>query len=284
MIVVTGATGKLGNHVIHELLKRVPAVEIVAAVRNIEKASELAALGVQLRQADYAKPATLASAFKGAEKVLLISSNEVGARVAQHQAVIDASVAAGVKLLAYTSFLRADTSTLGLAIEHLATEESIRNSGLPFVFLRNGWYLENHSEALSPALQHGSILGAAKDGRFASAARADYAAAAAAVLAQPGHENKTYELAGDQSYTLSELAAEVSRISATPVVYRNLTQQEYEAVLLGFGLPAPVAAMLADSDAGAANGELDSDARDLHSLIGRPSTTLTQAVTEAIAK
>ena len=284
MIVVTGATGKLGGHVITSLLEKVPAAQIVAVVRTIEKAAELRSLGVQLRQADYSKPATLAAAFAGAEKVLLISSNELGRRFPQHQAVVDASRAANVKLFAYTSILRADTSALSLATEHLATEQSIRRSGLPFVFLRNGWYLENHTEALAPALQHGVILGAAEDGKFASAARADYAAAAAAVLAGQGHENKIYELAGDESYTLSELAAEVSRVAATPVAYRNLTQGEYEQALLKIGLPAPIAAMLADSDAGAAKGQLDSKAPDLHALIGRPATSLAQAVASALSK
>lgn len=284
MIVVTGATGKLGHHVIQGLLQKVPATQIVAAVRNPEKASDLAALGVQLRRADYSKPATLASAFAGAEKVLLISSNELGERISQHKAVIDAAATANVKLLAYTSILRADTSTLALAIEHLATEELIRSSGLPFVFLRNGWYLENHTEALGPALQHGAILGAAQDGKFASASREDYGLAAASVLAGAGHENKVYELAGDNSYTLSELATEVSKISSTPVAYKNLTPSEYENALLGFGLPAALASLLADSDAGAAKGELDSTARDLHSLLGGPTTTLTEAVRAAIAK
>jgi len=284
MIVVTGATGKLGQHVIHELLKKVPAAQIVAAVRSIEKASELAALGVQLREADYTKPATLATAFAGAQKVVLISSNEVGARIPQHQAVIDASKAAGVKLLAYTSLLRADTSTLALAVDHLATESYLRSSGLSFVLLRNGWYLENHTEALGSALQHGAILGAAKDGRFSAASRADYAAAAAAVLTGEGHENKVYELAGDKSYSLTELAAEVSNVAKAPMIYQNLPPNEYEAALLGFGLPAPVAGILADSDAGAATGELESKASDLHDLIGRPTTSLAQAVTEAIGR
>lgn len=284
MIVVTGASGKLGHHVVKQLLKSVPATQIVAAVRSIEKAQELAAFGVELREADYSKPATLATAFAGAEKVLLISSNEVGARVAQHQAVIDASVAAGVKLLAYTSLLRTDTSKLGLAVDHLATEEAVRRSGLPFAFLRNGWYIENHTEALAPALQHGVILGAAGDGRFSAATREDYATAAAAVLAGHGHENKVYELAGDESYSLSELAAEVSRASGKTVVFQNLTPQEYEAALLGFGLPAHVAAIIADADAGAAKGELESASRDLHTLIGRPTTPLAEAVSAALGK
>lgn len=160
----------------------------------------------------------------------------------------------------------------------------LRRSGLPFVFLRNGWYLENYTEALGPALQHGVILGAAEDGKFASAARADYAAAAATVLAGQGHENKIYELAGDESYTLSELAAEVSKVAPTAVTYQNLTPGEYEQALLKYGLPEPVAAMLADSDAGAAKGELESKARDLHALLGRPTTALAQAVTSTVGR
>ncbi|WP_263382857.1 SDR family oxidoreductase [Granulicella arctica] len=282
MIVVTGASGNLGGHVIASLLEKVPAAKIIATVRNVEKAGDLAKLGIHLRQADYAKPATLAAAFAGAEKVLLISSNELGERVAQHQAVINACVAANVKLLAYTSLLRADTSTLSLASDHLATEQAIRSSGLPFVFLRNGWYQENHTEALGPALQHGAILGAAGDGKFAAATRADYAAAAAAVLSGQGHENKVYELVGDEAYTLSELAAEVSKTAGTAVAYQNLPPAEYEKALLGFGLPAPVAAMLADSDAGAAKGELESASRDLRSLLGRSTTALAQSIRSAI--
>ena len=282
MIVVTGATGKLGGHVVKSLLEKMPADHIVAIVRSLEKAKDLLELGVEVRQANYSEPETLAAAFAGADQVLFISSNEVGRRVAQHQAVIEACVAAKVKLLAYTSMLRADTSELALAAEHRATETAIQHSGLPFVLLRNGWYLENHTEALGPALQHGVILGAARDGKFAAAARADYAAAAVIVLTEEGHNNKTYELAGDKSYTLSELAAKVSEIAHKTVVYRDLPQGDYEQALLQFGLPAPIATMLADSDAGAAEGALDSEAQDLHRLLGRPTTTLAQAVSLAI--
>ena len=222
------------------------------------------------------------TAFEGATKILLISSNEIGQREAQHQAVIDAAVAAKVELLAYTSILRADTSSLILAVEHLATEKAIRRSGLNFALLRNGWYLENHLESLGPAIQHGAILGAAQQGRFASASRADYAAAAAAVLTSPTSENKVYELAGDHSYSLSELADAVTKASNKPVMYRDLSEKEYEAALLGIGLPAPVANFLADSDRGASQGELDSTSHDLHTLIGRPTTTLAQALPAAL--
>ena len=159
MIVITGATGNLGQHVIARLLETVPASNIIAAVRNPAKAAGLAAKGVQVRQADYNSADSLDAAFKGATKVLLISSSEVGQRTAQHQNVVDAARRAGVQLLAYTSVLHADTSPLGLAAEHVATEAAIRASGLPFSLLRNGWYLENHTEHLAPVLEHGVVLG-----------------------------------------------------------------------------------------------------------------------------
>lgn len=282
MIVVTGATGKLGGLVISRLLEKVPAGEIVAAVRTPEKAAGLKSLGVEVRPADYTKPETLNTAFAGAEKILLISSSEVGQRTVQHKAVIEAARLARPKLLAYTSILRADTSRLALAAEHIETERLIRESGLGFVFLRNGWYLENHTEQIPLVLQHGAMLGAAADGRFASAARADYAEAAAAVLTGAGHQNKIYELVGDEPYSLAEFATEVAKQSGKPVEYKNLPGPDYEKALTGFGLPAPLAHALADSDLGAAKGELDSTSRDLQALIGRPTTSLAKAVAEAL--
>lgn len=283
MIAVTGATGKLGKHVIEALLKKVKPSEIIAAVRSVEKAADLKAPGLVVREADYQRPETLAAAFAGADKLLLISSSEMGpARVAQHQAVIDAAVKGGVKLIAYTSILRANTSKLNLAKDHLATEKAIAASGLAHIFLRNGWYFENHTEALAPALEHGAIIGASKDGRFSSASRADYAVAAATALTTGGYESKTYELAGDQSFDRAELAAEASRASGKSVVYKDLPEQDYAAALTGFGLPAPVANMLAQSDACAAEGELESDSHDLSTLLGHPTTTLAEAVTAAV--
>lgn len=282
MIVVTGATGKLGRHVIAGLLEKVPADQIVAAVRSPEMAADFAARGVQVRRADYSKPETLRAAFEGADKVLLISGNEIGQRVPQHQAVIEAAKAVGANLLAYTSILHADSSPLALVPEHKATEENIRASGVPFVFLRNGWYLENQTEQLGPAVQQGAIIGSAGEGRFASAARADYAAAAVAVLTEAGHENKIYELVGDAPYTLSELAAEVSKHAGKPVSYTNLPPKDYENMLVSFGLPPFMAAALVDAELGAARGELDSMSRDLHSLIGRSTVTLSDAVAAAL--
>jgi NAD(P)H dehydrogenase (quinone) len=282
MIVVTGATGQLGRLVIATLLKTVPAAQIVAAARNPSKAADLAALGLQVREADYSKPATLTAAFAGADKLLLISSSEVGQRVAQHQAVIDAAKQAGVKLVAYTSLLHADTSPLGLAKEHLATEAALQASGLPVVLLRNGWYTENYAASIAPALAHGALLGSAQQGRIASAARADYADAAAAVLTQEAQAGKVYELAGDEAYTLAEFAAEVTAQSGKTVIYQDLPEADYRAALIGVGLPDFVASLLSDSDAGAAKGALFGDSRQLSKLIGRSTTPLKAVVATAL--
>ena len=283
MIVITGAAGNLGHHVIASLLQSVPAANIIAAVRTPAKAADLAAKGVQVRQADYNDGASLDSAFKGATKILLISSSEVGQRARQHQNVIDAAKRAGVALLAYTSILRADTSPLGLAAEHVVTEAAIRDSGLPYSFLRNSWYLEHHTENLAPVLEHGAVLGAAQDGRFSSATRADYAAAAAAVLTadQP---QAVYELAGDQSFTLTQYAAEVARQSGKAIVYKDLPEADFKAALVGAGVPEGFAALLADSDVGAAKGGLEDNGKHLSALIGRPTTTMAEAVKAALAK
>jgi NAD(P)H dehydrogenase (quinone) len=278
MIIVTGATGQLGHLVIKSLLKKVPASQIVAAVRNVEKARDLAALGVQVRHADYNQPASWDAALKGADKVLLISSSEIGQRARQHKAVIDAAKKAGVKLLAYTSVLRADTSVLGLASEHRETEACIRASGVPFVFLRNGWYTENYTAGIPTALSLGTVYGCAGDGRIASATRADYAEAAAVVLTSESQAGKTYELAGDSAFTLSEFAAEVSRQSGKAIGYVNLPEADYKKALLGAGLPELLAELLANSNTGVSKGALFDAGHQLSKLIGRATTPLAAAV------
>lgn len=283
MIVVTGANGQLGQLVIQSLLRSVPASQIVAAVRQPSKAAGLAALGVQVREADYNRPETLDAAFAGVDKVLLISSSEVGQRQPQHQNVIDAAVRAGVKLLAYTSLLKADTSPLGLAAEHLATERALKASGLPHVLLRNGWYTENYLASVPAALAHGALIGSAGEGRIASAARADYADAAAAVLTQPDQAGKVYELAGDSAYTLAELAAELSQASGKTVPYVNLPEADFKGALLQAGLPEPIAELLANSDTGAAQGGLYDGSGQLGRLIGRPTATLATLLRASLA-
>jgi NAD(P)H dehydrogenase (quinone) len=282
MIVVTGASGQLGRLVIEGLLQKLPAGEIVAAVRNPDSVKEFAARGVQVRQADYDQPDTLEQAFRGADKLLLISSSQVGRRVPQHQAAIDAARRAGVKLIAYTSILHADTSPLPLAEEHKQTEALLKASGIPFVLLRNGWYTENYLAGIPAALQHQAVLGSAGEGRIASAARADYADAAVAVLTREGQGGLVYELAGDSSYTLAELAAEIGRQSGKTIVYKDLPEAAYKAVLTGAGLPEGLAAMLAASDVGASKGGLFDGGGQLSKLTGRPTTPLAPLVKAAL--
>lgn len=284
MIAITGATGQLGRLVINALLKKVPASEIIAVVRSPEKAQDLQALGVALRTADYNQPQTLQGAFAGVQKVLLISSSEVGQREAQHRAVIDAAKAAGVSFIAYTSLLHADTSPLGLGVEHRATEALLQASGIPYALLRNGWYSENYAASIAPALAHHDFIGAAGDGRIASAAREDYAAAAAEVISRDDQAGKVYELAGDDSYTLAEFSAEIARQSGEQVEYVNLPPAEFSAALIGAGLPAPLAELLADSDAGAAQGALFDDSHTLSKLIGRPTTPFAAVIKATLAK
>lgn len=282
MIVITGATGHLGRLVIAALLKKVPASGIVAAVRNVEKARDVAALGVHVRRADYNQPETWDIALKGADKILLISSSEVGQRARQHRAVIDAARRAGVKHLAYTSVLRADTSPLGLAAEHKETEALIRASGIPFTLLRHGWYTENYTAGISGALARGAVYGCAGEGRVSSATRGDYAEAAAVVLTAENQAGRVYELAGDTAFTMSELAAEISRQSGKSIGYVDLPAAEYRDVLIKAGLPEAIAALLADSDSGVSKGALFDDGHQLSKLIGRPTTSLATAVAAAM--
>ncbi|WP_409421918.1 SDR family oxidoreductase [Pseudaeromonas sp. ZJS20] len=283
MIVVTGASGQLGRLVVEFLLQRLPAGQIVAAVRNPKKVADLAARGVQVRQADYTDPASLRRAFAGADKVLLISGNEIGQRVPQHAAVIEAAQAAGVTRLLYTSLLHADVSPLALADEHRQTERLIRDSGLEYVLLRNGWYTENYLASVPAALSHQVLLGSAGEGRIASAARADYAEAAAIVLTQPQASGTVYELAGDETYTLAEFAAAIGEAAGTQVRYQDLPQAEFAAVLEQAGLPAGFAQLLSDSDVGASQGGLFDDAGDLRRLLGHATTSWREMVRSAVA-
>jgi NAD(P)H dehydrogenase (quinone) len=282
MITVTGASGRLGRLVVERLLDFVPAAQITAAVRSPDKVRDLADRGVQVRHADYDQPATLADAFHGEKRLLLISASEVGRRVPQHRAVIDAVKKEGVDLIAYTSILHADASPLDLAQEHRETEVLLAASGLPFVFLRNGWYTENFTDGVPAMLEQGALLGCAGDGQISSAARADYAAAAAAVLTKQDQAGRIYELAGDSAYTLADVAAEVSRQSGKTVAYKNLSPEEYASAMVKAGLPEGLAALLANSQDGASKGGLFDDSKQLSGLIGQPTTSLAETVKAAL--
>ncbi|MGW7257077.1 SDR family oxidoreductase [Streptomyces sp. NPDC054834] len=280
-IVVTGATGHLGRHVVEQLLEKVPAEQITAVVRTPEKAADFAERGVRIAVADYNTPDTFDDLFAAGDKVLLISGNEFDkGRVQQHQVVIDAAKAAGVALLAYTS--APGTLTAALADDHRGTEKALLASGLPYALLRNGWYHENYTENLAPVLEHSAVVQAAGDGRISSASRADYAAAAAAVLTGEGHENKTYELGGDEAWGFAEYAAELSRQTGKEIVYNAVSAEAYEGILAGAGLPGPFASILAGVDASIEKGELVVSTGDLSRLAGRPTTPLAEAISAAL--
>ncbi len=278
---VTGATGQLGRIAIEKLLERVSSGSIVALVRSPKKAADL---GVEARAFDYNKPDKLAMALKGIDNLLLISANEIGQRATQHKNVIEAAKKAGVKWIVYTSILHADTSTLSLAGEHLATEEALKESGLQYTLLRNGWYTENYTGSVHGAIAGGAFMGSAGNGKISSAARADFAEAAAEVLAGQNHQGKIYELAGDEAYTLTDLAAEISRQTGKDIPYKNLPENEYAGILKSFGLPEEYAKAIAGWDISASKGDLFDNTHQLSKLIGRPTTLLSKAVEIALTK
>ena len=280
---VTGASGQLGRKVLDALLERVDASTIVALARDPAKLADYAAKGIEVRAADYDDPASLDGALAGVDRVLLISGNAVGQRERQHGNVIDAAKAAGVAYLAYTSVLNAQDSKLALAPEHKATEKLLENSGLNYDLLRSGWYSENFVGGLPQQVEAGVIYGASGDGRYSTATRADIAAGAAAALVGSKGGN-VYEMAGDESWTMSEFAEEVSRRSGKPVTYVNQSETEYAATLEGAGLPPPVAAMLASTSALAGEGALENNDRQLSQLSGQPTTPIGEVIGAALGK
>jgi NAD(P)H dehydrogenase (quinone) len=276
---ITGATGQLGPLVVKQLKNKTDASNLVALVRSPEKVK-----GIEARVFDYNEPAGLAASLKGIDRLLLISGSEIGQRARQHENVIKAAKEAGVKWIVYTSLLRADSSTINLAGEHLMTEKLLKESGIPFTLLRNGWYTENYAGSIPGALGAGAFVGSAGDGKISSAARADFAEAAAVVISGDDHEGKTYELAGDQAYTLTDLAAEISKQTGKEIPYQNLPEEEYSKVLKNIGLPDMFAEAIASWDVSASRGDLYSEDRTLSKLIGHPTTPLLDSVKAALSK
>ncbi|MGE8540487.1 MAG: SDR family oxidoreductase [Acinetobacter sp.] len=277
-IAITGATGQLGQLVIEALLKEVSASQIIALVRSETKAASLKAQGVELRRFDYDAPETLLPALQGVDKLLLISANEIGRRTPQHKAVIEAAKHAGVPYIAYTSLLHADRSPLGLSQEHRETETLIQNSGLEYTFLRNNWYNENYLATVQQTADAGVLYGAAQDGKISSASRVDYAEAAAKVLASSGHENKTYELAGSESFTKADLAQFISQAAHKPVTYQNLSAEDLQHGLVQAGLPEHLIEVIVDADVQTAKGAMYSDSKVLEQLIGRKTTAISAQI------
>lgn len=273
-IAITGATGQLGKLIIETLLKEIDASNIIALVRDENKAKDIENKGIELRPFDYDLPETLVPALQGVDKLLLISANEVGRRTPQHKAVVDAAIEAHVPYIAYTSLLRANTNLLALAKEHRETESLIQQSGLQYTLLRNNWYNENYIYNIQQVAEHGVLYGSALDSKISSASRQDYAEAAAKVLTSEGHEGKIYELAGSNSFTLYDLAAYVTQASAKSVIYENISPEDYLAALVSLGLPDGLAQVIVDADVQALNGTLYSDSKDLENILGRKTTSI----------
>lgn len=278
-IAVTGATGHLGRLVIKKLKNKIPAGDIIALARSPQKFTEA---GVQVREANYDKPETLNRALAGVDTLLLISASEVGKRAVQHRNIINAAKASHVKWIIYTSLLHADTSSLSLAGEHSTTENELKKASIPYTLLRNGWYTENYTNSIPGALAGGAFMGSAGNGKLSLAAREDYADAAVAILTTSGHQGKTYELAGDVAYTLSDLASEIAQQTGKNIPYKNLSESDYAAALKGFGLPEALAKAIAGWDFAASQGALFDDGRQLSKLIGRPTTPLSVVVGDAL--
>ena len=276
---ITGATGQLGRIVVAKLKEKIGSDGIVALVRSTPKGVEL---GIECREFDYDRQENLVNALQGLDNLLLISGNELGKRALQHGNVIEAAKKAKVRWIVYTSLLHADQSSLSLAPEHLATETQLKQSGIPYTILRNGWYTENYIGSVQGALAGGAFIGSAGEGRISSAARADFAEAAVAVLTGEGHLGKTYELAGDDSFSLTELASEISKQSGKDIPYKNLPESDYAAILKSFGLPVLFADAIASWDIGASKGDLLNKGHQLSELIGRPTTPLKQSVSETL--
>jgi NAD(P)H dehydrogenase (quinone) len=282
-ILVTGATGALGSKIVRSLLQKAPGAKVIAAARKQDRAAPLVAQGAEFRLLDYDRPETIDAAMQGVTRVVLVSGTDVGRRVPQHKAVIDAAKRAGVKLLGYTSILRATESPLLLAQEHRGTEEVLAASGLPHILLRHGWYTENSTATAPLSVKLGVVQSCAGDGRYSTATRQDYAEGDATLILRDGHSpGQRYEMAGSTSWTKGDYAALLSRLSGKPVTYQSMSQVDFAASLVAAGLPEIVAKIISDSDAGAAQGWLQDDSRTLEKVLGRPTTPLEQVVSQTL--
>ncbi len=278
---VTGATGQLGRLVIEKLKEKAGAENIIALARSPQNAADL---GVEVREFNYDKPEDLAMALSGIDKLLLISGSEIGKRIPQHLNVINSAKKAGIKLLAYTSLLRADNSSIALASEHFETEKALTASGVPYVLLRHGWYTENYTSSLADVIALGTLYGSSGEGKISSATREDFAEAAAVVLTTDGHEDKIYELAGDEAFTMSDFAAEISRQTKKDIPYVNIPEKDYAKALIQAGLPEHLADFLAGSHVSTEKGDLFDNGHQLSKLIGHPTTSLAKAISDVLSK
>lgn len=279
-LLVTGATGQLGSYVVEALLKTVPADQLAVSVRDPKKAEHLRARGVDIRQADFTSPTSLATAFAGIDKLLLISSSD-GDRVAQHTAAIEAAKAAGVSFIVYTSAPNAQESSFFLVNDHRATENAIIASGISYSILRNNWYLENEAGSIKGAAAGAPWLTMGGSGKVGWALRQDYAEAAANVLSGTGHENKTYELAG-KLITYDELAAITGEVLGKDVPVQHVDEATYSEAMTAVGVPEAVLPFLVGVQTAIANGSLAVESNDLEALLGRKTTPLSEGIADIL--
>ncbi|WP_379137399.1 SDR family oxidoreductase [Paenibacillus sp. sgz500958] len=281
-IALTGATGQFGSIVAETLLESVTPENLIASVRNPEKAENLRARGVDVRHGDFDKPETLDAAFEGVERLLIVSTDgDNDTRIRQHKAAVDAAVRAGVGFIVYTSVGHADSSPLFLAPVHKATEAFIRESGIPYSFLRNNWYLENETASIQGVLAGAPWVTSAGSGKVGWATRRDYAQAAAAVLTGEGHENSIYELSGTPA-TQEELVAVVGEVLGKDVVVQQVDDQTYSDIMASVGVPAGALPFVVAIQEAIREGTLDIESDDFEKLLKRPLTSLSAGVTEII--
>ena len=281
-IVVTGASGKLGKLVLKELLAA-GAADILATTRTPENLAEFASQGVDVRQADFKNPASLEDAFKGGTRLLLISTTDVGSRVPQHGAAIDAAKAAGVEHVIYTSWPDPQHSVAAVSPDHAATEDLVLKSGLKFTFLGNYLYSETLMFGLPKALETGKLFGAAGDGRAAYVTRQDCAYAAAGVLNNAvRYENKRLGISGPVAYTRSEIAQLASGITGKPLVYVDLPAEDFGKALVGAGMPEGFAKLFVSFELAIKAGELEAVTQDVSEVSGHTPASLSDFLKSAL--
>lgn len=275
-ILISGASGHLGSLVIKHLIESqgIAAADIIATSRDPSKLSALAAKGVETRAADFSTPSTLAAAFQGVDRLLIISTDAIGARIDQHKAAIEAAQKASVQRIFYTSMPKAETSAIIFAPEHAASEAAIKSSGLAYTIFRNGWYMENLFMSLPQIVSSGQWYTSAGDGRTGYIAREDIARAIAAGIAHPVAENITYNLNGDVGHSNHDIAALVSDITAKQIDVINLNDEQLLNGMLATGVPANFAPFLVSTNAATRAGDLDRISDDAANLSGHPLTTL----------
>lgn len=281
-LLVTGATGKLGTKIVDALLKTVPANQLAVSVRNPEKAEGIKTRGVEVRQGDFDRPETLDTAFKGIDRLLIISADgDNETRIRQHTNAVAAAERAGVKFIVYTSIVNAQESKNMLAPTHKATEEAILKTGIPYSFLRNNWYLENESSSIQGVLAGAPWVTSAGTGKVGWALQQDYAEAAAAVLAGNGHENTIYELSG-KLFTQEEFASALGSELGKIIPVQQVDDASYAEILKGTGVPEFLIPFLVGIQKDIREGTLEIESSDFEKLLSRPATPLNEGLSQIV--